>query len=169
MLNHLAVLTQEINASQNSRLYLEEAYSSLINNTYPNAVDSRTLSQLANILDTLEKHRMIAVKRERLEYMYEQNRAEALRAAVPSPLGLMSAVQSFSLAKLAASVVYLAVDSAASYASASAQADMQHLLDGWVLDDEAAAALHDSRKDAFGSSTCRCQQSRYLLRGQAPS
>lgn len=169
MLNHLAVLTQEINASQNSRLYLEEAYSSLINNTYPNAVDSRTLSQLANILDTLEKHRMIAVKRERLEYMYEQNRAEALRAAVPSPLGLMSAVQSFSLAKLAASVVYMAVDSAASYASASAQADMQHLLDGWVLDDEAAAALHDSRKDAFGSSTCRCQQSRYLLRGQAPS
>ena len=51
MLNHLAVLTQEINASQNSRLYLEEAYSSLINNTYPNAVDNRTLSQLTNILD----------------------------------------------------------------------------------------------------------------------
>ena len=40
MLNHLAVLTQEINASQNSRMYLEEAYSMLINNTFPNAVDS---------------------------------------------------------------------------------------------------------------------------------
>ena len=35
MLNHLAVLTQEINASQNSRMYLEEAYSMLINNTFP--------------------------------------------------------------------------------------------------------------------------------------
>lgn len=149
MLNHLAVLTQEINASQNSRLYLEEAYSSLINNTYPNAVDNRTLSQLTNILDTLEKYRMIAVKRDRLEYVYEQNRAEALRSAVPSPLGLMSAVQSFNLAKLAASVVYMAVDSATSYASASAQADMQYLQDGWVLDDEAASALHNSRKDTF--------------------
>ena len=66
MLNHLAVLTQEINASQNSRMYMEEAYSMLINNTFPNAVDSRTLSQLTGILDTLEKYRMIAVKRERL-------------------------------------------------------------------------------------------------------
>lgn len=149
MLNFLAVLTQEINASQNSRLYLEEAYSSLINNTYPNAVDSRTLSRLTNILDTLEKYRMVAVKRHRLEYVYEQNRAEALRAAVPSPLGLMSAVQSFSLAKLATSVVYMAVDAATSYASASAQADLQYLQDGWALDDEAAEALHNSRKDTF--------------------
>lgn len=32
MLNYLVMLTQEINAATNSRLYLEEAYSSLINN-----------------------------------------------------------------------------------------------------------------------------------------
>ena len=37
MLNYITVLTQDINASKNSRLYMEEAYSSLINNTYPNA------------------------------------------------------------------------------------------------------------------------------------
>lgn len=149
MLNHLAILTQEINASQNSRMYLEEAYSMLINNTYPNAVDSRTLSQLTGILDTLEKYRMIAVKRERLDYVYEQNRAQAIRSAVPSPLGLMSAVQSFSLSKLAASVVYMAVDSYTSYTSHTAQADMQYLQDGWALDDEAATALHESRKSTF--------------------
>lgn len=149
MLNYLAVLTQEINASQNSRMYLENAYSLLINNTYPNAVDSRTLSQLTSILDTLEKYRMIAVKRERLEYVYEQNRAQAIRSAVPSPLGLIGAVQSFSLSKLAASVVYMAIDSATSYSSHSTQVDMQYLQDGWVLDDEAATALHNSRKDTF--------------------
>ena len=149
MLNHLAVLTQEINASQNSRMYLEEAYSMLINNTYPNAVDSRTLSQLTGILDTLEKYRMIAVKRERLDYMYEQNRAQAIRSAVPSPLGLMSAVQSFSLSRLAASVVYMAVDSYTSYTSHIEQVAMQYLQDGWALDDEAAVALHESRKSTF--------------------
>ena len=92
---------------------------------------------------------MIAVKRERLDYVYEQNRAQAIRSAVPSPLGLMSAVQSFSLSKLAASVVYMAVDSYTSYASQTAQADMQYLQDGWTLDDEAAAALHESRKSTF--------------------
>ena len=46
MLNYITVLTQEINASKNSRLYMESAYSNLINNTYPNAVDNRTLGQL---------------------------------------------------------------------------------------------------------------------------
>lgn len=149
MLNHLAILTQEINASKNSRMYLEDAYSLLINNSYPNAIDSRTLSQLTSILDTLEKYRMIAAKRERLEYMYEQNRAQAIRSAVPSPLGLIGAVQSFSLSKLVASVVYMAVDSVTSYSSHSTQVDMQYLQDGWVLDDEAATALHNGRKDTF--------------------
>ena len=149
MLNYLAVLTQEINASQNSRLYLENAYSTLINNTYPNAVDSRTLSQLASILDTLERYRMVAVKRERLEFVYEQNRAQAIRSAVPSPLGLLSAVRSYDIKGLAAAVVYMAVDSYTSYESQSSQADLQYLQNGWALDDEAATALHNSRRDTF--------------------
>ncbi|MCI6290542.1 MAG: hypothetical protein MR620_04475, partial [Clostridiales bacterium] len=92
MLNYITVLTQDINASKNSRLYLEEAYSSLINNTYPNAVDNRTLSQLAGLLDTMEGYRMIAVKRDRLQYIYEQNQAQAIRAAVPNPLSMISTV-----------------------------------------------------------------------------
>ena len=75
MLNYITVLTQDINASKNSRLYMEEAYASLINNTYPNAVDSRTLSQLTGLLDTMEGYRMVAVKRDRLRYIYEQNQA----------------------------------------------------------------------------------------------
>ncbi len=61
MLNYITVLTQDVNASKNSRLYMEEAYSSLINNTYPNAVDSRTLSQLTGLLDTMERYRMAAL------------------------------------------------------------------------------------------------------------
>lgn len=79
MLNYITVLTQDVNASKNSRLYMEEAYSSLINNTYPSAVDSRTLSQLTSLLDVMEGYRMIAVKRDRLQYIYEQNQAQAIR------------------------------------------------------------------------------------------
>ena len=67
MLNYLTVLTQQINDSKGSRLFLEQAYSSLINNTFPNAVDTRTQAQMTSILDTLENYRMIDVKRERLE------------------------------------------------------------------------------------------------------
>jgi len=149
MLNHLVVLTQEINASKHSRLYLEEAYSTLLNNTSPEAVDPRTQTEINYLLNTLESYRMIAVKRDRLQYIYEQNQAQALRDAIPNPLGLMSAVQSFSLSKMIASVVYMAVDSYTSYESSSAQADLEYLQDGWALDDEQATTLHEIRKGTF--------------------
>lgn len=149
MLNHLTVLTQETNDSRNSRLFMEKAYSDLVNNTYPNSVDSRTLSRLTRLLDTMERYRMISVKRERLQFIYEQNQAQAIRSAIPNPMGLLSAVHSLTPARLVASVVYMAVDSVASYQSASAAADLQYLKDGWALDDEEAEELHQSRKDMF--------------------
>lgn len=149
MLNHLAVLSQEINASKNSRLFLEDAYSSLVNNTYPNAVDSRTLSHLTGLLDTLESYRMSGVKRERLNYLYEQQRADALRNAIPNPISVLSVVQAKDLAKTALALASMAIDAASSYQSAMAEADMQYLKDGWALDDEESAMLHSSRKDTF--------------------
>lgn len=149
MLNYITVLTQEVNASKNSRLYMENAYASLINNTYPNAVDNRTLSQLTGLLDTMENYRMVAVKRERLQFIYEQNQAQAIRAAVPNPLGLMSGVHSFTPGRLAASIAYMAVDSVTSYTAYTEETDLQYIKDGWALDDEEATALHNSRKGTF--------------------
>ncbi len=149
MLNYITVLTQEINESKNSRLYMEEAYSKLINNTYPNAVDSLTLSQLTGLLDTMENYRMVSVKRDRLQFIYEQNQAKAIRAAIPNPLGLIGALQSGSKVKMAVAIAYMAVDSVTSYAAATEELDMQYLQDGWALDDEEAATLHNSRKNTF--------------------
>ena len=149
MLNYITVLTQDVNASKNSRLYMEQAYSSLINNTYPGAVDSRTLIRLTGLLDTMEQYRMAALQRERLEYIYEQNQAQVIRAAVPSPMGLFSAVRSYRPSKIAAAVVYMAVDSITSYTAYTAEADLQYLKDGWALDDKEASALHKSRTNIF--------------------
>ena len=149
MLNHLTVLTQETNDSRNSRLFMEQAYSELINNIYPNSVDSRTLSRLNRLLDSMEKYRMINVKRERLQYIYEQNQAQAIRSAIPNPLGLLSTVHSMTPAQLVASVAYMAIDAASSYESAKAAAELQYLKDGWQLDDDEAEELHQSRKDMF--------------------
>lgn len=149
MLNYMTVLTQETNAAKNSRMFLEQAYASLINNTYPNAVDSGTLSQMTGLLDTMENYRMVNVKRDRLQYIYEQNQAQAIRAAIPNPMGLLSSVHSLTPARLVASIVYMAVDSYTSYTAYTAEADLQYLKDGWALDDEEAATLHESRKGAF--------------------
>ena len=149
MLNYLTVVNQEINDSSNSRLFLEEVYSSLINNTSPNAVDDRTQVQLGDMLDTIDQYRMIDVKRDRLLYIYEQNKAQALRDAVPNPLGLLSSVRSFSLPQLLFSVTYMAIDAKASYDTSMAHAEMEYLQDGWELDDAAMKALSVSRENLF--------------------
>lgn len=149
MLNYLTVLSQEINSSNNSRLFLESAYSSLISNTYPNAVDVRTEAHLEDLLDTLESFRMLTVKKERLEYIYEKNRAKALQAAIPNPIGLLSTIQSGSALKAAISVVYMAVDSYSSYTAYTEETDLQYLQDGWELDDAAATEVHNTRTMTF--------------------
>lgn len=149
MLNYLAVLSQEINSSKNSRMFLEEAYAALINNTNPEGVNELTESHLASLLDIIEKYRMITVKRDRLQYIYEQNKAQALKEAVPNPIGLLSAASSFDFKRLAASAIYMAVDSYTSYKSYNAELDLQYLRDGWELDDEEAENVHDNRKRAF--------------------
>ena len=149
MMNYLLAVTKEINDSSGSKLFLENTYNSLINNTHPNAVDSDTQVQLNIMLDTLNSYRMLSEKRTRLAYIYEQNQAKAIKSAIPNPLGLLSAVQSGNPLKIVASVAYMAVDSITSYNSYMEESELSYLRDGWELDDEEAKELHQSRKSAF--------------------
>ena len=148
MLNYMTSLTRKINEEKGNQLYLETAYDSF-DNLYPNSVDRNTQAQVTSLMDTIQNYRMISVKRERLQYIYEQNTAQAYRKAVPNPMGLLSAVASGSKIKMIAAVVYMAVDSATSYASAKSQADLDFIKDGWELDDEEANELHNSTKNAM--------------------
>lgn len=149
MLNYLSALTEEINSSKNSRMFLEEAYSLLINNTHPSSVDYETQYQLNLLLDILESYRLVNVKRERLQYMFEMNQAKAIRSAIPNPLGLLSMVQSASPTKIVASLVFMAIDSYSSYTSTKSEIEMQYLKEGWELDDKESEILHDVRKGLF--------------------
>lgn len=147
MLNYMSVIAQKINTSNSNKMFLESAYSSLSNNTYPNAIDTETQTMINDLLDSLEDFRMIAKKRERLQYIYEQNKAQALKQAIPSPLSIMNIVQSKNVLDAAISVLYMAVDSVSSYQSASSEADMQFVQDGWELDDQESEALHQNIKN----------------------
>lgn len=49
----------------------------------------------------------------------------------------------------AASVVYMAIDSAKSYAVYKRETGMQFIQDGWSADDEVSKTLHESRKGKF--------------------
>ena len=149
MLNYMTVLTQNVNEAKGNQLYLESAYASLVNDIFPNSVDTKTQAQITTLMDTIKDYRMIDVKRARLEFIYEQNRAQAMRKAIPNPVGLLSAVQSGSYLKAAASVIYMAVDSVSSYQAATSQVDLQFIKDGWELDDAKTEALHNSTENAL--------------------
>ncbi len=149
MLNYITVLTQDINASKNSRLYMEEAYSSLINNIYPGSVDGYTLEQLTGLLDTMEGYRMISIERDRLQYICEQNQAQAIRALVPSPLSAVNVTLSDTPVKIATSIAALLFDTAANYRDRQDEIELEYLQGSWELDDEEAAVLHQIRKSAF--------------------
>lgn len=149
MLNYMSTLTQKVNESSGNQMLLEELYSSLVSDMYPNAVDTKTQAQITSLMDTIANYQMITEKRERLEYIYEQNRAQALRQAIPNPVGLLSAVESGGMLRSAVSVLYMAVDSASSYKSATSQADLQYIQEGWELEDQEKAELHNSTKNAL--------------------
>lgn len=163
MLNYMTDLTQEINDGRQNRVLLDEKYTSLVNDMYPNAVDTKTESQITSLLDTINSYRMVDIKRERLEYIYEQNKAQALRSAMPNPLGLLSAVQSGSLMKSMISIIYMAADSASSYKTATTNAELQYLKDGWELDDEESEELHNSTKKQLSYMFQMCRN--YDLEG----
>ena len=157
MLNHLTVLTQEINASSNSRVYLDNVYSDIVNNTNPNAVDEDSLYEIKKLLNTIYGYQSIEVKREHLQYIYEQNQAQAMRHAIPNPMTILNIVESRNPVKSLISIVYMAVDAKNSYDNYMSEVESKYLEDSWQLDAEAAQNLHDSRSGAFEYMVSMCQ------------
>lgn len=149
MLNYMSILTYEINQNKNNRICLEDIRSKLLNNTYPNAIDSKTLNHVMNLLNTIENYRMIDVKRERLEYLYEQNKADSILKAIPNPVSVLSLTQSTDLKSLIGSVIYIGLDSIASYNSSIKAAEREYIEKGWELTDEEEKAIFESQNDAF--------------------
>ena len=149
MLNYLAFLTQEILSKKNNRVYLEQVYTSLINNINPSTVNDLTEAHYDDLLDHLHEFEKLLTKRDRLKYLFEQNQAQAMRNAIPNPIGLLSAVSSMNIAALVSSVAYMAVDAVSSYASGMSAAEQTFLQDTWQLDDEESDTIHSLRKQTF--------------------
>lgn len=158
MLNYMTVLSQEINASSNSKLYLDNVYSSIVNNINPNAVDEASMSQIKEILNTIYSYQSIETKRERMQYLYEQNQAAAIQQAIPNPVSMLNIVKSGNPIKMIASTIYMAVDSTTSYQAYLSEVESEYLQDGWKLDDSVAENLHESRTEAFSYMVDMCQK-----------
>ncbi len=158
MLNHMTVLSQEINASANSKLFLDNAYSDIVNNINPNAVDEDSMDQIRILLNTIYAYQSIETKRERLRYIFEQNQAKALQDSLPNPILVHAVTNAGNPIKMMVAVASMAADSAASYKAYLSEVENKYLEDGWVLEDSAAENLHESRKEAFSYMVEMCQK-----------
>lgn len=149
MMYYLAITAEEIRTYKDNRIALEEIYTLLLNNVNPGAVDEITQDHLQNLRDIIKDYITVSLKRDRLQYIYNQNKAEAIRSAVPNPLAVLSMTKSLDWKKLAMNVVYTAVDSYNSYKKTSSNADKEFLMSGWELDDEEREAVQKNRDRAF--------------------
>lgn len=149
MMYYLAITAEDIRTSKDNRLMLDEIYTSLLNDINPGAIDETTQEHLKNLRDIIKKYRSITTKRERLQFIYNQNKAAAMRNAVPNPIAVLSMANSLDWKRLAVSAVYTVVDSYNSYKKASESADTEFLMSGWDLDDEELENVQRNRERAF--------------------
>ena len=149
MMYYLAITAEKIRTSKDNRLILDDIYTSLLNDINPGAVDEITQDHLKNLRDIIKAYRNISVKRDRLQYIYNQDKAAAIRSAVPNPLAILSMTNSFDWKRLAITAVYTAVDSYNNYKKASENADKAFLMSGWELDDEEVETVQKNRDRAF--------------------
>lgn len=101
MMYYLAITAEEIRTSKNNRLILDDIYTSLLNDINPGSVDEITQDHLQNLRDIIKDYLNISVKRERLQYIYNTNKAAAIRSAIPNPLAILSMTHSLDWKKLA--------------------------------------------------------------------
>ncbi len=149
MMYYLAVTSENIRNAKDNRLMLDDIYSSLLNDINPGAVDETTQDHLNNLRDIIKKYRNTGTKRERLQYIYNQNKAEAMRDAIPNPLTVLLMTKPYDLNKLAMTAGYTIVDSYRNYKNASENAEKAYLTSGWELDDEELEAIYKNRERAF--------------------
>lgn len=149
MMYYLAITAEEIRTSKDNRLILEDIYTTLLNDINPGAIDEITQDHLKNLRDIIKSYLNISTKRERLQFIYNQEKAAAMRSAVPDPLAILSISNAMDWKELALSVTYTAVDSYNSYKRAGESADMAFIMSGWELDDEEKDAVMKNRDRAF--------------------
>lgn len=149
MLYFLAITAEEIRISKDNRLLLDDIYTSILNDINPGAIDETTQDHLKELREIIKEYINISVKRDRLQYIYNQDKASTIKSAVPNPLAILSVTNSLNWKQLATSVVYTVVDSYNNYKKANDSADQEFLLSGWELNDDETATIQRNRERAF--------------------
>jgi hypothetical protein len=156
LVNYLATEARIIMESTGNRLMLKNVYDRLINNIDKRRVDEEALQHFLSMMDTIHRFDNNATARERLQYLFERQQAQAILSAVPSPLAIMGTVHIMARDGLAAgiaSVIGITASSVLNYQKEKNQTELEYLQKFWDLEDQEKATLHELRKDMFAYGT----------------
>jgi hypothetical protein len=167
MLNYIGTQTVIIEQSKNNRLLLEDLFNKFVNNTNPSVIDVQTQGYLKNLLDNIDSLRLVAIQREKVQFMYENQKAQAFSQAMPNPLYLL-ALKPPSVVALATSIVTrntlpiildtlknimtistMAADSVFRYNTARNNAEANLILANFDIQKEELIPLSNLKKDYF--------------------
>ena len=148
MLNYLTLVTQEIKENK-SKVLLDSIYNNLGNGMHLDAVDTKTQDYISDLANSVFELKMLDIKKSRIEYLYEQERAGAIKSAIPNPIGLLSAVRSVDILSLVISGAYMTIDSVAGYEQAIQQADAEYLKNGWDIEDAELNVMNDINSELW--------------------
>ncbi|MCL2270938.1 MAG: hypothetical protein FWC24_06295, partial [Treponema sp.] len=148
MLNYIGTQTVIIEQSKNNRLFLEEIQSKFYNNTNPSIIDTKTQNYLKGLLDVVDGLRLVTIQKEKIQYMYENQKAQALSQAMPNPLYLLALKDKAPL-DIIMTTALMAIDSVVRYNTAKSSAEANLVLANFDIRKEELVPLSNLKKDYF--------------------
>lgn len=152
MLNYISTLSERIKTNKSNRLELNEIRDEIYNNIIPLSIDEDTQKKITGdngFLDTIQEFTLIGLQRDRIEYVAQKQKTQALQSAVPNPVYILSIVQSGNPYQMAVSLVSTAASSFMNYEAAKQSQELQTMQQSWELDDKEYNKFEACRKDAF--------------------
>ncbi len=147
MLNFLSLIAQEINYYENGRLYLDTAYSMLVSNVKPEMVDTLTQDQINGLLDTITENKLVGLKYDRLNVLYERNKGQRIWSEMASSMKNSNGISGGNLVEICTDAGSTIIDFVGNYMLNTSE--IEYLLEGCELGDEAIKQLHECRKELF--------------------
>ena len=156
VMSYLAVATERIRVSKNSRLLLDEIYAELINDINPEVVDEITQRYLQELRENINTLVSNGTKRERLQILIERENARNIQKAIASSsVKVARSLISFASKKENRTVRTLlnagrsVADIAGNLIDKQHGLDMRYLWSSCRLFDEEVATIMRSRDQAF--------------------
>lgn len=149
MMYYLATTAERIRVSKDNRLLLEDIYNSLLNDVNPSAIDEETQNHINQLLENIEDFNNLADKRQRVEYIYNERKALAIKEAAPLLEEEFSITDLINWKDLAVDATSSIVDTLNAYKETQQSIELEYLYSGWDLDDQEKAAILQNRKDAY--------------------